>query len=316
MDEDGIDFGVTIEEAKNIVSVQAEEYRIPLKITKANVTINDIDSSAFRYKISTFSTTYDAGYRDRVNNLELAAGKINGTVLGPGETFSFNETVGKRTIEAGYTDAKIFLNGEVVDGTGGGICQISTTLYNAVLLANLQVTDRRNHNYTTSYVKAGRDATVVYGAVDFKFQNNRKYPIKIEATVSGGVATFNIYGIQEENEYEVKIIPVITQTIPKTTQYIDDATLVEGSEVVKQVGSSGCKVTTYKETYLNGALISKEVISNDTYKAMTRIVRRGTKKASVPTVTNPVEETPVTTENPIIQPEIQETTQEVENTTL
>ena len=268
MDEDGVDFAITIEEAQKIISTEAEEYKIPLKITKAKVTINDIDSAAFRYKISSFSTTYDAGYRARANNLELAAGKINGIVLGPGEEFSFNKVVGKRTIEAGYTEAKIFLNGEVVDGTGGGICQISTTLYNAVLLANLEITDRRNHNYTTSYVKAGRDATVVYGAIDFKFKNNRKYPIKIEATVNGGVVTFNVYGIQEENEYEVKIIPVVTQTIPKTTQYIDDASLVEGSEVVKQVGSSGCKVTTYKETYLNGALVSKEVISNDTYKAM------------------------------------------------
>ena len=257
MDEDGIDFGITMDEAKNIVSVEAEEYKIPLKITKANITISDIDSSAFRYEISTFTTNYDPGYTSRVNNLRLAAGKINGKVLGPGEEFSFNEVVGKRTIEAGYTDAKIFVNGEVVDGTGGGICQISTTLYNAVLLANLQITDRRNHNYTTSYVKPGRDATVVYGSIDFKFQNNRKYPIKIEASVNGGVVRFTIYGVQEENEYEIKIIPVVTQTIPKTTKYIDDATLVEGSEVVQQVGSSGCKVTTYKETYLNGSLISK-----------------------------------------------------------
>ena len=309
MDEDGVDFAITIEEAKKIISTEAEEYTIPLKITKAKVTINDIDASAFRYKISTFSTSYDAGYRARANNLELAAGKINGKVLGPGEEFSFNEVVGKRTIEAGYTEAKIFLNGEVVDGTGGGICQISTTLYNAVLLANLEITDRRNHNYTTSYVKAGRDATVVYGAIDFKFKNNRKYPIKIDAKVSGGVVTFDIYGIQEENEYEVKIIPVVTQSIPKTTQYVDDPTLAEGSEVVKQVGSSGCKVTTYKEVYLNGTLISKDVISNDTYKAMARIVRRGTKKASVPVVSEPVKETPTQTEEPTPQPEVQQPAQ-------
>lgn len=309
MDEDGVDFAITIEEAKKIISTEAEEYTIPLKITKAKVTINDIDPSAFRYKISTFSTSYDAGYRARANNLELAAGKINGKVLGPGEEFSFNEVVGKRTIEAGYTEAKIFLNGEVVDGTGGGICQISTTLYNAVLLANLEITDRRNHNYTTSYVKAGRDATVVYGAIDFKFKNNRKYPIKIDAKVSGGVVTFDIYGIQEENEYEVKIIPVVTQSIPKTTQYVDDPTLAEGSEVVKQVGSSGCKVTTYKEVYLNGTLISKDVISNDTYKAMARIVRRGTKKASVPVVSEPVKETPTQTEEPTPQPEVQQPAQ-------
>lgn len=306
MDENGIDFKIGIEEAKKIVSKQAEEYKIPLKITKAKITINDIDSSAFRYEISKFTTNYDPGYKSRVTNLQLATKKINGKVLGPGEEFSFNEVVGKRTIEAGYQDAKIFLNGEVVDGTGGGICQVSTTLYNAVLLANLEITDRRNHNYTTSYVKAGRDATVVYGAIDFKFKNTRKYPIKIEGTVKGGVIAFKIYGIEEEKEYDIKIVPVVTQTIPKKTEYIDDYSLVEGSEVVKQVGSSGCKVTTYKETYFEGKLISKDVISNDTYKAMARIVKKGKKKASVPIVSEPVKENSPVVEEPEVQPETQQ----------
>lgn len=311
LDEDGVDFAITLDEAKKIIETPAEEYIIPLKLTKAKVTINDIDPSAFRYQVSTFSTNYDPGYTSRVNNLKLAASKINGKILKPGEVFSFNEVVGKRTVEAGYTNAPIFVNGQVEDGTGGGICQISTTLYNAVLLANLKIVDRRNHNYTTSYIAAGRDATVVYGAIDFKFQNNRKYPIKIEASVSGGVARFTIYGVQEENEYTVKIIPVRTATIGKTTQYVDDPTLAEGSEVVKQVGTSGCKVTTYKEVYLNGVFVSKEVLSNDTYKAMARIVRRGTKKISVPTVSTPTVPVLPTTPEPAPQP----TTPDVPNTT-
>ena len=310
LDEDGVDFAITIDEAKKMIETPMEEYIIPLKLTKAKVTINDIDSSAFRYQVSTFSTNYDPGYTSRVNNLRLAASKINGKILKPGEIFSFNEVVGKRTVEAGYTNAPIFVNGQVEDGTGGGICQISSTLYNAALLANLKIVDRRNHNYTTSYLKAGRDATVVYGAIDFKFQNTRKYPIKIEASVSGGVARFTIYGVKEENEYTVKIIPVQTATIAKTTQYIDDPTLAEGSEVVKQVGTSGCKVTTYKEVYLNGAFVSKEVLSNDTYKAMSRIIRRGTKKLSVPTVSTPVE--PVA---PVPTPTPEPTTPDVSNTT-
>ena len=311
MDENGIDFKISIEEAKEIVSQQAEEYKIPLKITKAKITINDIDSSAFRYEISKFTTNYDPGYKSRVTNLQLATKKINGKVLGPGEEFSFNEVVGKRTIEAGYQDAKIFLNGEVVDGTGGGICQVSTTLYNAVLLANLEVTDRRNHNYTTSYVKAGRDATVVYGAIDFKFKNTRKYPIKIEGTVKGGAICFTIFGIEEEKEYDIKIVPVVTQTIPKKTEYIDDNSLVEGSEVVKQVGSSGCKVTTYKETYFDGKLISKEVISNDTYKAMARIVKRGKKKASVSGSREKAKEKSSSEQEPGVQSEAQKPTETI-----
>ena len=248
--------------------------------------------------------------------MKLAASKINGKIVKPGEIFSFNEVVGKRTVEAGYTSAPIFVNGQVEDGTGGGICQISTTLYNSVLLANLKIVERRNHNYTTSYVAAGKDATVVYGAIDFKFKNTRKYPIKIEASVGGGVATFTIYGVQEENEYTVKIIPVQTGTIAKTTQYIDDPSLAEGSEIVKQVGTSGCKVTTYKEVYLNGAFISKEVLSNDTYKAMNRIVRRGTKVVSVPTVSTPTKpSTPTTPTIPDTTPTPTPTTPDISNTT-
>ena len=312
MDEDGIDFNITIEEAKKIIEIPAEEYTIPLKITKANVTINDIDSSAFRYEVSRATTNYDPGYTSRVNNLRLAASKINGKVLAPGEIFSYNEVVGKRTVEAGYTNAPIFINGEVADGTGGGICQISTTLYQAVLKANLKIVDRRNHNYITSYAQAGTDATVVYGAIDFKFQNTRKYPIKIEATVNGGVVKFVIYGIEEEKEYDVKIIPIVTQSMAKKTKYVDDPTLAEGSEVVKQVGTSGCKVTTYKEVYLNGSFVSKEIISNDTYKAMDRIVRRGTKKISVPTVSTPTVTTPPVSSTP--EPTLPEQTQTQDTT--
>ena len=139
------------------------------------------------------------GYR--TTNLKLAAGKIDGTVLLPGEVFSYNNVVGERTISAGYKDAAIYLNGQVVDGLGGGICQISTTLFNAVLFSNLEIVELYNHQFVPSYATAGRDATVVYGLTDFKFKNTRTYAIKIKAGVSNGIATISIYGIKEENEY-------------------------------------------------------------------------------------------------------------------
>ncbi len=272
----GIDLAQPLEEVKNeIASEKKEEYRIALKITPAQKTINDIGTEAFPYLISSFSTKYDASNLNRSKNLAIAAGKINGTVLMPGETFSFNKVVGKRTIEEGYKDAKIYADGGVVDGLAGGICQISSTLYNAVLLANLQITERRNHSFTTSYVPAGRDATVVYGTTDFQFTNSRNYPIKIEASVANGIASFKIHGIAEENEYEVKIIPVTTQSIPYSTQYIPDATLAPGQQVVTQAGHSGYKVTTYKELKQNGITVSREVLSNDTYQPMKAIVRIG-----------------------------------------
>lgn len=275
-EEEGVDFAISIEEAKEkINSEDTTEYRIPLKLTPAEKTINDIGTEAFPYEISKATTRYDATNVNRSKNLEISTNKINGTVLMPGETFSFNKVVGKRTIEEGYKDAKIYENGKVVDGLAGGICQISSTLYNAVLEANLEIVERSNHSFTTSYVKAGKDATVVYGVKDFQFKNSRNYPIKIEGSVASGIVTFKIHGIKEEVEYEVKIVPYTTSTIPYTTQTITDTSLAPGEQVVEQAGHAGCKVTTYKQLWLNGTMVSNELLSNDTYSPMQAIIRVG-----------------------------------------
>ena len=281
VDQDGIDFDITIEEAKELIeSEYKEEYIIPLKITKAKKTVKDLGAKAFPDRLSRYSTKYDASNRNRSTNLELAAEKINGTVLLPGEEFSYNKVVGKRTIENGYKEAAVFANGGVEDGLGGGICQISTTLYNAVLLANLEITERRNHTYVTSYEDPGRDATVVYGVQDFKFKNSREYPIKIEASVKNGVAMMTIMGIEEEVEYEVKIRAYRTGTIPYKTEERENSDLAEGKEKVIQSGANGCKAVCYRDLYLDGKKVSSELLSNDTYSAMTRIVEVGTKKSN------------------------------------
>lgn len=271
---DGVDFSISVEEAKVIIETEKEkeEYSIPLKYTSPEVTTNKIGTEAFPNLLSTFSTKYDITNKNRSNNLVLSAGKINGTILMPGEEFSYNKVVGERTISAGYKEAKIYSNGKIIDGLGGGICQISSTLYNAVLYANLEVTSRRNHQFTTSYVGAGLDATVVYGSTDFKFVNNRKYPIKIVAEVKNGIAKMDIYGVKEEVEYEVKLEPVVLSYIPYKTQYITDTSLAKGQQVVKQKGSNGCKTVTYKYLLLNGNIISKTEISRDTYNAVPKIV--------------------------------------------
>ena len=287
-DVDGIDLAISVDEAKKIIeSEDKEEYEIDLNITKAKKTIHDLGKEAFPYLVSSFSTKYDASNVNRSTNLKIAARKIDGKVLMPGEEFSYNKVVGKRTVEEGYRDAKIFADGGVVDGLAGGICQISSTLYNVVLLANLEVTERKNHTYTTSYVPAGRDATVVYGVKDFKFKNSREYPIKIEATVNGGIAEFKIYGVQQQEEYEIRILPVTTGSIPYSTKYTQDASLAPGQHVVSQSGHAGYKVTTYKEVRLNGNVISKEVISNDTYSPMHTIIRVGPGVPAAPTSAEP-----------------------------
>ncbi len=242
--ENGLDFNISIDEAKNVLGDQtAEEYTIPLKTLYPNVTTNMIGTEAFPDLLSSYSTKYATSNRDRTTNLQLAANKINGTVLMPGETFSYNKVVGERTIAAGYKEAPIYVSGEVVDGLGGGICQITSTLYNAVVYANLEVTQRSNHQFVPSYVTASRDATVVYGSIDFQFKNNRNYPIKITCSVSGGIAQFQIFGMKQDDDYEVEISSY--ETGRTATAIYSEA---------------------YKILKRDGKVVSKVLLSKDTYK--------------------------------------------------
>lgn len=238
----GIDFD--LEKMRNQIAenTSAEEYQIDLIYTKPEITVNDLGKEAFPNLLSTFSTKYATSNTDRTTNLRLASNKINGTVVMPGETFSYNKVVGKRTIAAGYKEAAIYQDGQVTSGLGGGICQISTTLYNAAVFADMEITSRRNHMFVPSYVSAGRDATVVWGSTDFKFKNTRNYPIKIESSVSGGIATVNIYGLKNETEYDISIE---TKTIKKTSKDI----VVDAFKIYK----------------LNGNVIKSEKLSRDTY---------------------------------------------------
>ena len=227
--------------------------------------------------LATYSTKYDGANINRTNNLELACEKINDKIVLAGETFSYNKTLGARTIADGYKEAKVYENGEVVDGIGGGICQVSSTLYNSVLMANMEIIERKNHQFVTSYTPAGRDATVVYGQTDFKFKNTRTYAIKIKATCSNGIITISIYGIKEEIDCTVSFSTETISTIPYTVKYIDDSTLTAGTEKVKQIGANGMITETYIIKTLNGTVVSKELLSKDTYNAMQRIILKGTK---------------------------------------
>ena len=237
-EEVGIDFAESVETVKGQIALEKKyEYEVPLKYTPANITVNDIGAEAFPDQLATYSTAY-VNNANRTTNLRLAAQKINGTVIMPGETFSYNKTVGERTIAAGYKNAAIYENGRVVDGLGGGICQVSSTLYNSVLYSNLEVVERHNHMFLTTYTTGGRDATVAYGSLDFKFKNNRNYPIKIAASVQNGYCTVSIYGLKTEDDYQVEI--ATSKTGARTYQ-------------------------TYKKLFKNGSLIDTVWVSTDSY---------------------------------------------------
>lgn len=285
VEEDGIDFGISMEVAKKLLLDDKKEYEIPLKITKPKKKLSDLGEEAFPNQLATFSTIYDASSKNRAYNVELATKKINGTVIMPGETFSYNKTVGSRTIEAGWKEGTAYISGKVVPSVGGGVCQVSSTLYNTALLANLEITERTNHTFTVDYVAASRDATVYYGSLDFCFKNTRNYPVKIVATANNGVCKISLYGIKEEVEYEVIIQSKITSYINRTTIYKEDPTLEEGKEKIIQYGFNGCRSEGYKILKLNGKVVSQTLLSKDTYSPQERIVKRGTKKV-VQTTTN------------------------------
>ena len=309
---EGVDFDV--EAAREILKEDKEEYVIKLKITEPEITLEEIGTEAFPDQLSTFTTRYDVSDVDRSTNLRLASEKINGTVLKPGETFSYNKTVGARTIAAGYKNAKVYESGKVVDGIGGGICQVSSTLYNAALLANLEIVERRNHQFVTSYVGAGRDATVVYGQTDFKFKNTRKYPIRIVVTTNAGILKISIFGLKEENEYTFKFNTKTVSSIPYKTQYIEDSSLPAGTEKVEQKGANGLITETYIAKMLDGKVVSTELLSKDTYSAMTRIIRRGTKKTSSSSKSTTTNNTQTTKPEETTAQTTQEETQKAQET--
>ena len=301
---DGVDFD--LEAAREMLKEDKEEYVIDLKITTPEITTNRIGSEAFPDLLSTFSTKYDASNTPRTTNLKLAMNKLNGVVVSPGETFSYNKTLGKRTAEAGYREAGGFAGGRVVQTLAGGICQISSTLYDAVVYANLEIVERHNHMFLAGYVGAGKDATVVYGAYDFKFKNTRKYPIMLKTSIGSGVARIDVFGIKEDVEYEVEISSKILSYTPFKVVRENDSSLAPGKERVAQNGMNGCKSITYKILKLNGKEVSRTLLSSDTYDPMNKIIKVGPSKTTEvstqpvkepePTPTTPT--TPTTTTTP------------------
>lgn len=231
-----------------------------------------------KYKTLSTFTTKTTSNSKRNTNIKLAAQAINGTVLQPGQEFSFNDTVGQRTEAKGYQGAAAYNNGEVVEEIGGGVCQVSSTLYNAVLKAGLKTTVRRSHTYEPSYVTPGTDATVSWGGPDYKFVNNSSAAIGIRASYYNQEMTVSIYGIpvlEDGVTYSLKSTK-IKDMDPPEPQYEEDPTLEPGVEKTKSAGSIG----SYWETNLvikkNGEVISDKLDHSTTYKGHRPVILRNT----------------------------------------
>ena len=274
------------------ISQALKDKKFDAKITATGSDVApEISAASAKEKYKTISsfTTNTTANQNRNTNVRLAAEAINGTVIKPGQEFSFNGTVGQRTEAKGYKGAAAYNNGEVVQEIGGGVCQVSTTLYNAVFKAGLKISSRRSHTFEPSYVTPGRDATVSWDQPDFKFINNSSTAIGLRASYADQKVTISVYGIpilEDGITWDLDSKKVEDLGTPNPT-YEEDQTLRPGEEVIKSKGSAGSRWETYKVVYKNGKEISRELDHKTTYKGHTPVVRRN----STGVVLNPSETT-------------------------
>ena len=220
-----------------------------------------------------FSTSFATSSRNRATNIETASKYLNHTVVPAGQVFSFNQTVGERTVAKGFREAPVIVNGEMDFGIGGGVCQVSTTLYNAALLANLSIVARNHHSIPSHYVKPGLDATVSFGALDLQFRNPMATPIVIEATAGNRQLVMRVLGKGPKPDVHIERTGLSRTGMRITTR--QDPTLPKGKKVVEQKGRSGVKVTVIRVVG-SGPDATRETLSTDRYPGETRIVRIGT----------------------------------------
>ena len=249
-----------------------------LDVTNPKVKYSDIKWEGYKDVLGSMTTHFPAGIYARSINLRTALSYLNGIVIMPGEVFSYNKVIGNPTSRKGYKPAATFKGGVVVNEVGGGICQTVSTLYNAALYANLPIIERHAHGLAVGYVRPSLDATMYYPVKDLKFKNNRKYPIKIATSFSpNGTMTVKLLGTKEPDDVDVVLESKTLSTRKFGTTYVNDNTLPKGRKVVRSNGVIGYTSISYKVIKKNGAVISREVLSKDTYKPTNKVVRVGTK---------------------------------------
>ncbi|MDO4530407.1 MAG: VanW family protein [Bacillota bacterium] len=260
---------------------------IVAEVTVPAVTAKDFEG--ITDLIGTYYTTFNNSDKNRNTNLAVGCNYINGTILKPGEVFSANEGLGSQTSAGGYKMAGVYNNGKVEQGMAGGVCQVTTTLYNAAILAELEIVERHAHSMTVGYVPLGRDAAVAGTYKDLKFKNNTEYPVLIEAYARDGKLVMNIFGHEIHGaDRKVSFDTVYEATIPKPEEKItEDPERPEGEREVTHKGRTGSKVSVYKTVTENGTS-NREWFSASSYRAVADEVTVGTKPvAEVPAVVVP-----------------------------
>ena len=290
----GIDFDVAGAQSILSAAQPGETVSVPLNRQDPAIDTATLKANLFKDVLGEYTTSV-SGTADRRSNVQLAAQKCSGTILLPGEVFAYNQVVGQRTEAAGFKKAGAYSNGETVQELGGGVCQDSSTLYCAALYANLEIVERHNHSYVSSYVPIGMDATVSWGGPDFQFRNNTDYPIKVVASYANSKVTFQIVGTKTD-DYSVKITTETISTTAPTVQEVPDDTLEAGTTQVADKGHTGYKVQSYRHVYdASGNVVYEGKESLSSYKMTPKVIHVGTKVAETPAPdTPPVTDTPAT----------------------
>jgi len=260
---------------KRNIGINDIEIEAPIEETMADVTVEKL--SNINTKIADFNTNFNSSSAGRVKNIELATSLINGKLLMPNEIFSFNDCVGERTEERGFMKASVIVGDRIELGFGGGICQVSSTLYNTILRVGIKPFERTHHTLPSSYVELGLDATVDWNNIDFKFKNTFEYPIYIEGYTENKNLYINVYSNSNLAKRRYCITNDIYATIKSTTKTVDDSNLYNGQTLVAQKGMDGHRVKVIRDTYENGAVINSEIISDDFYIPIPSIIKRGIK---------------------------------------
>ena len=297
----GADFDVAAAQTALDGAAPGETVSVPAVIEEPEVTASDLKMLLFRDVLGE-ARTHVSGSAGRIGNVKLSAKLINGIVLNSGDTFSYNDSVGKRTEARGFKPAPAYVKGETVDEVGGGICQTSSTLYLACLLSNMEITERYAHRYVPAYIDWGMDATVSWGGPDYKFTNNTLYPVKIVTEYSKGYLTIKLLGTNIDG-IRVKMTNEVLSKTPWETVYQEDSTMTPGSpDVVKVTPYTGYKVKTYQTIYdKNGSVIDSHFEAASDYKVRNKVVLQapaaapGSAPADLPADTPAPSDTPAET---------------------
>lgn len=267
----GVDFDAAQAQKQFDAAKDGAVVTVPLTVTVPEMTQARMQGLLFADVLGECTTSI-GGTEFRLNNVVVAAKAMDGKILMPGEVFSYNDTLGPRTVANGYQPAPAYIGGKTVDEVGGGICQNSSTLYLATLRANLEIVERTNHMYTVGYVPDGLDATVAYNALDYKFRNNTEYPIRMEVKIAGRKLTIKLCGTDTEH-VTVKMVTETLSTTPYKVTYKPDDTVAVGKTVVDTTAYTGCKVRVFRCVYdADGNLISRTQESMNNYRHRDKVI--------------------------------------------